>query len=174
MRKPLFGFLMGIIPCIVFGQIKDQKTMVGFAIGTNIVSHVESKPGLNFGAGIYYFPHNFVGVSFQPGMALSEFKPPNYPRFVETAQFEMPLHLVLRAGKGVIKPLIEAGPDWILDVSGANNPSMIGWDLAAGLEMSNGMLKIKRDITNFSIMPQIRYSFLPDRRVIYFTLHFLG
>jgi hypothetical protein len=174
MKKVILLAVLSLNAVIILAQ--EKKTLVGFSVGTAKAQQVESsKLGIAFGADVYFFPVHFVGVSFRPGLSLYSYKVSNVAEQQRAEQVHLPLHAVLRAGKGYTKLVMEGGPDWILDVSGKGSPSTIGWDLAAGLQFDRGLgVKVKRNASFYTVMPEVRYSFLPDKRVIYFTLHFLG
>jgi hypothetical protein len=166
--KIFFAFaLSGVFPLFSYGQsLNTEKTHFGFSIGTNkAVKLKPARPGLTIGSDVYYYPVRLAGISFTPNLSLYSYKLPVTQELYEAEQVELPLHGLLRLGKGSVRPLVAVGPNCILDVSGAAHPLAVGWDLSAGVET-----KFKY----FILLPELRYTSLKDRKVIYFSLHFLG
>jgi hypothetical protein len=179
MLKNLFSLtLLCAIPFLASAQDKEENEPLhrlnfGFNMGTNKVMDVESsKPGLTIGSDAYYYFTHHLGFSFKPTLSLFDCKLPDNPTWIETANLEIPLHGVLRFGQGTVMPLVETGLTYRFGLSGSG--SFPAWDVSAGVELQNGMLRIKRDIHTFSMVPEIRYSYSQPFKAVYFSLHFLG
>jgi hypothetical protein len=177
MSRLLFTiFLLCVTLWDVYAQVpaKFKRTSFGFSVGANTVMGMEaSKLGLTLGTDAYYYPTRHLGLSFKPGVSLYNFRATGNPDWSGALEWELPLHGVLRLGAGAVRPVLEAGPNYKIDLLGSNKP-MVGWDVSVGVELSHAITyRIKQDVYKMSVLPELRYSHSHEFGAVYFTLHFL-